>query len=203
MTSGIILGTGPSLAQSIPLIKQMWAHGAMVFGVNQTWRDVPVDVLICCDPAYHRHYGKIEGDFVQYHWDAEICKDYGYRYIEGRWFDGLSTDPTWISLNHCSSAQALNLAVHHGCDPILLVGHDFSYEPGKPRHYFSDLSDVNGEYPAQLRKWSKFQKPDGNDLMAVYKHIADQEGLPTIINCTPGSALKWFEMGELNSYLQP
>lgn len=193
---GVILGTGPSLTGMRDEIIQLRKQDRIrIFGVNHTYRDFPVDVLICCDPAFHALYGKIPFEGDHWHWDKEICAKHGYKYIEGRWFDGLSTDPTWISLNHCSSAQALNLAVHYGCDPILLAGHDFSYPKGQPRHYFSDLSDVDGEYPETLRKYSKFDKQgQGNDLMAVYKYIADQKGLPPIINVSPGSALKHFPM---------
>lgn len=198
---GIILGTGPSLSGSKENILKLKARGALIFGVNHTWKDFPVDVLICCDPQFHEFYGLIEGPFTHWHWSKEICDRHGYRYIEGRWFDGLSTDPSWISLNHCSSAQALNLAVHYGCSPLLLCGHDFTYRPNEPRHYFTGLSDDAGEYPPELRKYSKFQKPDGNDLMKVYRHIAEQQGLPPIINCTPGSALPWFTRGRLEDYL--
>ena len=127
-------------------------------------------------------------------------------HVEGVWMDGLYMGPeNKISLNHCSGAQLLNLAAgnQYGCDEIILVGHDFKYEPGKPRHYFTGLSDVDGEYDASLRKHSLFDKSKttgGNDLMKVYQHIADQQ-LPPIINCTPGSHLKCFPMGDLENYI--
>jgi hypothetical protein len=108
-------------------------------------------------------------------------------------------DKTRLSLNHCSAAQALNLACHYDCDPIILVGHDFN-DKGQ-RHYFN-LSDVPGEYPPALRKVSLFDKHGaGHDLLTVYKMIADQEGRPAIINCTPGSLLPWFPMGRLEDYI--
>ncbi len=218
----IVLGTGPSLAGQIDLlIKARKENKIRIFGVNHTWQDLPVDVLICCDPAFHAHYGKIEGPFVQWYWDKGICDKHGYRYVEGVWLvDGKAyprseyitppglvgglwlEDKTKISLNHCSSAQALNLAVHYDCEPILLVGHDFRYEAHQPRHYFSGLSDVAGEYPPALRKDSKFDKQgQGDDLMRVYQRIADQQGLPPIINCSPGSHLECFPMGNLEDYL--
>ncbi len=198
----VVLGTGPSLAGQIDLItKARKENKIRIFGVNHTWKDLPVDILICCDPAFHAYYGKIEGPFIQHHWSKDICDRHGYEYIEGRWFDGLSTDPSWISLNHCSSAQALNLAVHYGCSPILLAGHNFSYPPDKPRHYFKNLSDVEGEYPKSLRKFSKFDKGPTDGLVYNYKFIAEQKGLPPIINCTPDSALKWFPMGRLEDYV--
>lgn len=193
---GIVLGTGPSLAPQIEQIRRAKRRGkCRLFLVNNTWMDFPeADAWIACDPDWHRVFSPITGDFDKYHWSREICDDYGYQFIEGRWFDGLSTDPSWISYNHCSSAQALNLALHYGCDPLLLVGHDFSYD-GK-RHYFDDLSDTAGEYPPELRKFSTF-----GGLKKTYQHIADQEGLPPIYNATPGSALKCFPAVELGDFI--
>lgn len=218
---GIVLGTGPSLAGQIETIKTLQNQGAMVFGVNNTYQDFELDAWIACDPAWHEHYGKVDLPYTdQWHWDADICNAYGYRHIEGVWMvDGQAyprseyehppgpcgglwvADNTKLSLNHCSSAQALNLAVHYRCDTILLVGHDFKYEPGKPRHYFDNLSDKAGEYPDRLRKFSQFIKPEGNDLLAVYRRIADQKGLPRIINCSPGSALLWFPRADLEYFI--
>lgn len=215
---GIVLGTGPSLALVADQVRDMRRRGvAWVFGVNNTFEDFELDAWIACDPAWHEHYGQVEGDFDKWHWDRGICERFGYRYIEGVWMvDGVAyprsehltppglagglwlEDDTRISLNHCSSAQALNLAVHYGCDPIALVGHDFRYQEGQPRHYFRGLSDDDGEYPSEIRKHSPFDKQGrGDDLLAVYQRTAEQAGLPSIINCTPGSALPWFPFGEL------
>ena len=112
-------------------------------------------------------------------------------------------DKSKISLNHCSGAQLLNLACNqYECDEVVLIGHDFHYN-GQQRHYFSNLSDTPGEYPQEIRKFSKFDKKgQGDDLLAVYKRIADQKGLPTIINCTPESALPWFEFGDFRDYIK-
>jgi len=191
---GVVLGTGPSLADVAHQIPQLRDRGALIFGINNTFQDFELDVWIACDPQWHLHYGQIQGDFDKYHWDRGICERFGYQYIEGRWFDGLSTDKSWIAYNHSSGAQALNLAVHYGCDPILLVGFDMNYQ-GK-RHYFDDLSNDAGEYPPELRKHSTF---DG--LLKCYWHIAEQDGLPRIVNCTEGSAMGFFETGRVESFL--
>ena len=117
--------------------------------------------------------------------------------------DGLYLVPeNKIRLNHCSGAQLLNLAANqYNCDEIVLVGHDFHYEACQ-RHYFNDLSDKKGEYPQPLRKFSKFDKQgQGNDLLNVYRHIADTPGRPRIVNCTPGSKLPWFPHEKLEKYL--
>ena len=220
--SGLIVGTGPSLSKQIDLINQF---AGTVFICNNSFQDIHADRMcwLACDPRWHAHYGPpVNRKFDKWHWDKWICEQYGYKYVEGVWMvDGKAyprseyttppglagglwmEDKTKISLNHCSAAQLLNLACNqYECDVVLLAGHDFKYEPGKPRHYFTGLSDVDGEYPEQLRKHSKFIKNNGqDDLLAVYERIAkNTQGLPPIINCTPGSALPWFPKGNLEDY---
>lgn len=190
--TAIIIGTGPSL--NIEQVKAAQARGCVLFGVNNTYLDFDLDVWIACDPAWHAAYSPAPGDFHKWHWDKAICEKYGYRYITGRWGDGLSLDPACIHYGHSSGYQALNLAVHYGCGRVLLAGFDMHYRRGQ-RHYFAGLSDKSGEYPQQLRKFSTF---DG--LIQCYQTIADQQGLPPIINCTPGSALRCFPFGDLNDY---
>jgi hypothetical protein len=198
MSRAIVIGTGPSLADDAEYVRELKRQGRVaLFGINNTYKDFDLDVWIACDPKWHEHYGQVEGPFSKWHWDKDICERYGYRYIEGVWLDGLSLDPTKLSLGHSSGWQALNLAVLNGHDPICLVGYDMTYREGEPRHYFDDLSELNGEYPPELRKWSLFDKPDRTGLLYDYKHIAEQEGLPTIINCTVRSAMKWFPIRSL------
>jgi len=200
---GIGIGTGYSLLEQIGTIKRLQDRGAFLFGPNNTFNDFDLDVHLACDPAWHSHYGRIELPHTdQWHWNRDICDQFGYRYVEGIWMDGLwMADKSKISYNHCSGAQLLNLACNqYECATVLLVGHDFHYD-GPQRHYFSELSDQLGEYPSTLRKFSKFIKPDGNDLLGNYKCIAEQQGLPRIVNCTPGSKLPWFEFGSLEEWL--
>lgn len=201
---GVILGTGPSLSKVADEIRELKAAGKiMLFGINNTYQDFDLDTWIACDPKWHEHYGQVEGDFQKWHWDFNICQEYGYKYIQGIWIDGLSTDPYYLSLGHASAWQALGLAVHARCDPILLVGHDMCYKKGLPRHYFN-LSDVDGEYPEPLRKWSAFLKPDGSGLLPNYQHIAAQCNLgeiPPVINCTTDSKMRCFPMGVLSDFV--
>jgi len=217
MTKAVILGTGPSLSEVSSILPDF---RGLVFGCNNTFEDFRLDCHLACDPDWHKLFSPVQGDFDKWHWDHSICALYGYQYIEGVWMvDGVAyprseyrtppgpcgglwlEDKTRISLNHCSGAQLLNLAATvYECDPIILLGHDFHYT-GK-RHYFDGLSDVAGEYPQSLRKYSEFVKPNDDDsLMWVYKRIAEQEGLPRIVNCSPGSKLPWFEMGDFRDFL--
>ena len=196
----LIVGTGPSLRECIDILPRF---DGLIFTCNRTFLDVPTDVWLACDPSMHRLYGQVSGDFDSWHWDIDICTMFGYKHVEGVWMDGLYMGPeNKISLNHCSGAQLLNLACNqYKCDEVVLIGHDFKYPPGQPRHYFSGLSADDGEYPNSIRKFSKFDKEGkGDDLLQVYKRIADQPGLPRIINATPDSALKWFPTGNIEDY---
>ena len=200
MTAAIILGTGPSLLDDADYVRELKRTGrTMLFGINNTFEDFDLDCWIACDPKWHQHYGQVRGDFAKWHWDEDICAQYGYNYIEGVWLDGLSTDLSKLSLGHSSGWQALNLAFHYGCDPICLVGYDMTYRPGEARHYFDDLSDKAGEYPNELRKYSLFDKPDNTGLLYDYKNIATQTNLPEIINCTMNSAMHWFPIVPLET----
>ncbi len=178
----VIIGTGPSLADQADAIRK---STAVRFGVNNTFNDFTLDVWIACDPQWHETYSPVKGEFEKWHWDEGVCRRYGYQYIPGRWADGLSLDPGYIHYNHSSSAQALNLAVLYGCSPIYLAGFDMNYS-GR-RHYFDNLSEKEGEYPAHLRKYSEF---DG--LIECFEKIAAQPGLPPIFNLTEHSALSCF-----------
>ena len=198
---GLILGTGPSLSESAELVRRF---RGLVFGVNNTFQHFALNVWIACDPTWHKRYSPVEGTFDKWHWDFDICTEHGYRFVEGVWHTGLwMADKHKISLNHGSGPQALNLACNqYECDEVILVGHDFHYPAGKPRHYFDDLSDQAGEYPEELRKFSKFDKGgEGYDLMAVYREISETPGIPKIWNATPGSKLPWFERRDLSEFL--
>ena len=202
----IILGTGPSLADVADEIRELKAAGkVMLFGINNTYQDFDLDCWIACDPSFHDHYGKIDTGCDQWHWDEDICATHGYRHIRGEWLPGLSTDKDCISFGHSSGWQALNLALHYGCDPLILCGYDMTYGNDKKRHYFTACSDVAGEYPRSLRKYSLFDKPDKTGLLYNYKNIADQSNrgeIPPVINCTPKSAMKWFPIMTLTEAIK-
>jgi len=206
----VVIGTGPSLNDCADLLRDMQGRGkAFLLGCNDTWQDFELDCWLACDPDWHKINGPVFLEYCdQWHWNEDICRAGSYRHIEGRWADGLSTDPGWISFGHSSGWQLLNLAVHYNRwgrvgAPILLVGFDMTYDNAPERHYFTGVSDVDGEYPEPLRKQSLFAKPDGTGLLYDYKHIANQcerGEIPQIINCTPKSAMEWFPIRELKDY---
>jgi hypothetical protein len=192
----IVICTGPSLIRQAAAIR---ASGCRLFGMNNTFNDFALDVWLACDPAWHAQFSPISGAFDKWHWDAEICRKHGYKFIRGEWGAGMSLNPDCIHYGHASSYQVLNLAVLYGCDPIYLAGFDMTYRPGEARHYFSGLSDQPGEYPQSLRKHSPFEGRGNGDrgLIGQFETIAAQQGLPRIINATEGSALQCFPFGAI------
>lgn len=181
----VILGTGPSLSRQKPHIERMQRGGAKIFGVNNTFNDFDLDCWIACDPQWHDEYSPVVGGFDKWHWDRGVCDEYHYKYIEGRWGDGLSTDKSYIHYGHSSGYQALNLAFHYGAKEVFLCGYDMRYEGS--RHYFEGLSETDGEYPEKLRKYSSF---DG--LIKQYETIPKVNPDLKIYNCTKDSALTCF-----------
>lgn len=196
----IVVATGPSLTAGVmaEVMRLHVRHLARVFIMNNLYLDIEcADVHTACDPEWWATYGDDPGLVMhraeKWTWNPEVAMRYNVRWIPGRWGDGLSLDPSFIHYGHSSGYQLLNLAVLYGCDPIYLVGFDMRYEPGKRRHFFEGLSDISGEYPRHLRKYSTF---DG--LIKCYETVAMQKNLNVeIINCTQGSAMHWFPFGTL------
>lgn len=204
---GLIVGTGPSLRAVLHLLPRFYG---LIFTCNNSYKDIRTDVWLACDPAWHAHYGRVAGDFDKWHWDAGICAAYGYDYVEGIWHEAKTgpmrlwlKDKTKITLGHCSSVQLLNLALNqYGCSEAVLIGHDMTYRPSQPRHYFTGLSETDGEYPQAIRKHSEFDKGPGRyDLLDVYKELAQTAGMPPVYNATQGSALTAFPYRPLEDFL--
>lgn len=166
------------------------------FGANLTYR-LGVDVALGCNHQFWRHY---ESDAARYvnvaRWTTrpELRGVYPWlRYIEERWEPGLSTDRRYICAHHGSGPQVLNLALHYGCEVMLLIGWDMRFS-GKvdnrtyqaPRHYF-------GEYPEPLQHWPR-TGPNGEmtGLIREMETIDPADYGIEIVNCTPGSALRHF-----------
>jgi hypothetical protein len=207
----VIIGTGPSLTAE-QLEHVYWARKSdkcRVFGVNNAIMSVAcLDVHMACNIEWWDHYhadpGVIASHADKWTWDKCTADRYAINHIPGRWGDSFSTDPAFIHYGHSSGFQIMNLAYHYGIRTMILIGYDMRYLPGydrrqrKPgagRHYF-------GEYPEKLQHWPKVG-PNGEftGLLRVFRTI-DRDALNLrIINCTPGSALDFFENAELKDIL--
>jgi len=197
---GVVIGTGPSLtAEQIAIAKRF-----KTFGVNKAFEFDP-DVLVGCNYQFWDLYWPDVKDLRCHKWTTrpQLQGKYpGLNYIEERWEDGLSTDPSYICAHHGSGPQAVNIALHYGCKTILLIGWDMRF-PGKvdrrnytaPRHYF-------GEDPLTEIHWP-MTGPQGEleGLIREMETIHPEDYGIEIINCTPDSAMRCFPMGNLEDYV--
>lgn len=205
----VILGTGPSVTSQV--VDQLQQTDLPIFGCNNTYQIASLTALLACNPEWwDYYYPKDESlrnaSFDRWTWDTPTAKRYGLAHIKARWGDGLSTDPEYIHYGHSSGYQLINLALHYGVTEFVLIGYDLRYPQGYDgrrkiaggdRHYF-------GEYPPALQHWTKLNMGGGGELgglLDCYRTIKPDDYGIRIINCSPGSALDFFETGKLNEWL--
>jgi len=205
----VILGTGPSVTGEV--MKQLQATRLPIFGCNNAYQIAPVRALISCNIEWWDYYWQRDvnlrlGAFDKWTWDKATSERYGIAHIRGEWGDGLSTDPEVIHYGHSSGYQLLGLAYHYGVTEFVLTGYDLRFPvmydgikqvAGGDRHYF-------GEYPQELQHWTKTNiggNGELNGLLECYRTIKPETYGIRIINCSPGSALDFFENGRLEEWL--
>lgn len=201
----VIVGTGPSLTPSA--IEQVNASPLPKFGCNLAYKVVPdLTALLGCNYEFWDYYWNEVKDLSCEIWSSHPQSVQGepLRRIRGEWRDGLSVDPEIIHYGHSSGYQIINLALHYGVTEFVLIGYDLRYPKGYDgrkqvaggdRHFF-------GEYPEKLQHWTKYgMGPNGEigGLLECYRTIRPEEYGIRIINCSPGSALDFFEVGGLGS----
>ncbi len=206
---GIIFGTGPSLSSTqITLCERVSRiHGIPLFGVNNTYQKIQLDVHFANNWQWwdtywnHEAYPLHDHRAEKWTWNDATAAKYGINFIPAKWAESLSTDPSYIHWAHGSGTEILGIAYHYGIRHMILVGYDLRYSAGYRResrktgglrHYF-------GEYPAHLQHWPKVG-PNGEMrglLDKVYAKINCEALGLRITNCTPDSALTMFENASL------
>lgn len=207
----IILGTGPSVTPDV--IEQLKATRLPIFGCNNAYQIAPLRALLSCNPEWWDYYYPKDlelrlGAFDKWTWDLPTAEKYGLAHITGEWRDSLSTDPEVIHYGHSSGYQLLGIAYHYGVREAVLCGFDLKYAggydplrqiPGSGRHFWE-----GGEYPPELQHWTRTNiGPNGelNGLLDCYRTIDTRALDLRIINCSPGSALDFFENGRLEEWI--
>lgn len=95
----------------------------------------------------------------------------------------------WEVSGVCSGGNAINLAAHGGASEIILIGFDMH-----------DIGDSN--YHADHREPSEPGIRAKHFIPAIIAMVPHLRRLGVrVVNCTPGSALKCFEMGDLADYV--
>lgn len=112
-------------------------------------------------------------------------------YLEFTGDEGFDPDPSCLKSGRSSGYQAICIGMHTAAKRVVLVGFDMKFPDGGDRHWFGDhptRSIVN--YETQMM-------PSFETLLPA---IAERN--VEVINCSPGSALTVFPMGELEKVLR-
>lgn len=211
--TAIIAGTGPSLTpESIKLCNDARAKGKVrIFAANRAHELFDCDVMHACNSAFYLLWWHLleNKEFEKWTTDSSTqtipAVDLNHLpvvYIKTKQEPGLSCDPSYICHHHGTGPMLVNIAYLYGCTKLILIGWDMRY-PGKvddrnynkPRRYL-------GEDKLTLLGWPK-TGPDGERpvLIKEMETIKPEEYGIEIINCTPNSALKCFEMRPLSECL--
>ena len=197
MKTIVCIATGPSLTQD--QVDTARDKGFTLFACNNAIFMAPdADLLYGCNHEWWDHYWSDVKDLPCQKWTTSTiaATKHGINWVAERYAPGLSTDPDVIHHGHGSGYSLVSMAHRAGADRIVLLGYDMKYAPdydpanqnpgSTPRHFF-------GEYPETMRHWPSVQVKGGIhvELCDLYAEIASQ-GLVSVINCTPGSALDCF-----------
>jgi hypothetical protein len=190
----VVAATGPSLTPEVAEL----CRGHRVIAVNDAYRLMPwADTLYACDVAWwHHHKGcpEFAGEKVisvhDKRHDAvyKAARCYGLSIVAGKPGDTFSLDPQTIHYGFNSGFQAINLAILRGASPVVLVGFDF-----RGSHFFGEhpRPPLKNNSIAQYTRWLEVMRNAAKHLPAEIQ----------IINCTPGSAIDCFPMGDLREVL--
>lgn len=188
----ILLGGGPSLTQTNwDLLK-----GHKVIAINESFRLYPAaEILYFCDAQFHR-WRKNDPEFRKFRGikvsiaqqlandpDVQVLKIGGER--------GFPAHPDTLTTGSNSGHQAIVLAALLGAKTIVLLGFDMKVGAKGQKHWHQNYPS---ESTADIYE-TKFLPA----FPFLVKPLAEQ-GV-TVVNCTPGSALKIFPMMSLDEVL--
>jgi hypothetical protein len=191
--AAIVAAPGPSLTPaSVEACRLAHARGThRIVAVQDAYRLMPwSDILYGCDPSWWKlHTGC--PSFAGEKWSThekdtndktEAAGLYGLRVVAGKQGHGFSMDPAVIHYGMNSGFQSVNLTILLGVVRVVLVGFDMRTSGGK-RHFF-------GDHPRPLHNSGQYATFISNfDRAARMMHPG-----VSIVNATPGSALKCFPM---------
>ena len=190
--TAVVVASGPSLTdEQITLIEH-----SVVFtiAVNNSYAKLQhPDVVYACDYLWWKlnHMKAKQNIPRRQMWtqDRAAAEQFQLSHIQWEGKDGLGK--RGLRVNGNSGAGAINLAYHFGARRILLVGMDMKPGPNGEKHWHPDHPKplVQGQ---QFEEWRK--------KMGVLAADLKTEGV-TVVNCTPGSALTCFPMGDLEQEL--
>jgi hypothetical protein len=185
-----ILASGPSMSKEVA--DRVWAGAVNTIVINTTHRLAPwADMLYAADTYWWAKYAKEAGAFAGLKVTcAEGFHVPGLLVLRNTGKVGFDPDPSCVRTGGNSGYQAIHVAVHAGAKKILLCGFDMHGTHWHSRHPEPLRNAGEGIYPRWISLYEKLA------LELAERHVK-------VINCTPGSALKVWPMGNLEEALEP
>lgn len=189
--TAVILASGPSLTlDQVALVEQA---NVKTIATNSTWRIADVDVLFAVDYLFFKvclpEFKAAKRRAAVWTQDRSAADRWGLNWVRQDSRPGLGNPG--LRTNGNSGMGAINLAYLFGARRILLVGMDMKLGPKGEKHHHPD-------HPKPLVQGLVF-----TDWLHKARDLA--KGLKAekveVINCTPGSALQCFPMGDLEKEL--
>ena len=139
----MVAGTGPSIGKIADLQEKL--RGVHVIAVNDAHLLIPeAEVLYACDAVWWDHHKGVPG-FQGERWTsyddtqqkkAECVRRWKLNVVRGHHGSGFNRNPGIINYGQNSGFQAINLAMHFGCNRVVLLGFDMKHQFGA--HFFGD-----------------------------------------------------------------
>lgn len=202
-TMCVVAATGPSLDQSVAdeCYRMKCDRDVKIIAVNDAYRLLPfADILFAADIAWWNYYDGAK-EFLGEKWSIyfgdrfsgersfDLAKKYGLKLVHGLALPGFSMDPRYI--HGCNSGfHAINIAILLGGNPIVLTGFNMQQVDGK-QHFFGDHPSpmTNGTvYKSWVPFFDKAKELLPDDIR--------------IVNATPNSAIRCFEIMNLSEALR-
>ncbi len=186
-----ILASGPSM--SLAVANAVRAAGIPSIAINDTYRLAPwADMLYACDANWWRHHAE---DALKFAGLKVTCDDDHVSFdavlhLKQTGDSGFDPDPSCIRTGNNSGYQALHVAIHAGARRVLLCGFDM-----QGGHWFG--SHPEGLTDAVPDVHRKFFIPEFETLAPMLPSLGVE-----VVNCTPNSALRCFQMGNLDDELR-
>lgn len=200
----VIIASGPSLTEDQCLHVEMWrktpnVERRIVIAINTSWQRAKfADMLYACDGAWWfareseataTNYERASEHFAKSQlWtqDAKAAEELGIKLIRSQAKDGLSRRHGLIHQGASGTYQAINIGFLAGAKHFVLLGVDC-----KGGHWHGNHpSPLSNSLPHKL--WMAKLTALADDLRA--------EGV-SVMNCSPGTALRAFPTGDLEREL--
>jgi hypothetical protein len=194
LNTAVIVGAGPSLTDE-QLLHVQQADFVRVIAVNTSYQKAPwADVFYGGDYLWFKvHFARIKALKVGAQlWtqDNAAAERWQINRIRGVNREGLGHSDIHMGGN--SGYQAINLAFLWGCKRILLLGFDMKEGPNGEKHW-------HGDHPEPLVQRQTFDQW----LLRFEKMALDLKAVGvSVVNCTPGSALRCFPMSDIGEALR-